>query len=288
MKIASKLKFRFFAFTAIVLGLMIVDYHSSYLHSLRSMLYSGTKPLVNVAEIPTDIAYWVQLVLQDRKLLNERNQEVEAENARLRRKVIELEDKALHGQWISELLNSKEKLNEEVLLAKLNSIDLNPLTHKIVVNRGNNEDVFIGQPVVDYRGVIGQVTDTTSHNSAVTLLTDPNHSIPVRIRRNGLLAVANGLGGSHMLSVPNIPQNQDIQVGDVLITSGLGRRFPSGYPVATITSVTRDKNAPFLEVKATPLAKIDRGYDVLLVWYGEGYNSEINTEYSMNDTGAQR
>ena len=265
-----------------------MDYHSSYLHSLRSMLYSGTKPLVNVAEIPTNVAYWVQFVLQDRKLLNERNQEVEAENARLRQKVIELEDKALHGQWISELLNSKEKLNEEVLLAKLNSIDLNPLTHKIVVNRGNNEDVFIGQPVVDYRGVIGQVTETTLHNSAVTLLTDPNHSIPVRIRRNGLLAVANGLGGSHMLSVPNIPQNQDIQVGDILITSGLGRRFPSGYPVATITSVVRDKNAPFLEVKATPLAKIDRGYDVLLVWYGEGYNSEINTEYSMNDTGAQR
>lgn len=282
-----KSAFRLSVFVILALALVELDDRSSSLSPVRATLYSLAEPLILIAEFPTKAVYWAEYLLEDKSLLNKRNREIVQENADLRLRIIELEEAAQRGDWLSEMLNASERLGLEVLLAEMLSIELNPFTRKIVIDRGDDEGVFIGQPVVDHWGVIGQVTEKTLSTSAVTLLTDPNHSIPVRVRRNGLLGVANGFGESNLLSVPNIAQHQDIREGDVLITSGLGRRFPPDYPVATVKSVVRDKNAPFLEILAEPMATLDRGYDVLLVWYQGQTSNESILEYSMNDSGVR-
>ena len=282
-----KSAFRLSVFVILALALVELDDRSSSLSPVRSTLYTLVGPLIQVAEFPTKAVHWAGYLLEDKSLLNKRNREIVQENADLRLRIIELEEAAQRSDWLSEMLNASERLGLEVLLAEMLSIELNPFTRKIVIDKGEDEGIFIGQPVVDHWGVIGQVTEKTISTSAVTLLTDPNHSIPVRVRRNGMLAVANGFGESNLLSVPNIAQHQDIREGDVLITSGLGRRFPPDYPVATVKSVVRDWNAPFLEITAEPMATLDRGYDVLLVWYQGQTGSDSTFEYSMNDSGVR-
>ena len=153
-----------------------------------------------------------------------------------------------------------------------------------MLNRGSNDRVFVGQPVIDHRGVIGQVSSITLTESAVTLITDANHSIPVRIQRNGIRAVVHGLGVPNQLLVSELQVNQDVRPGDILVTSGLGERFPLGYPVAEVTSVVRNKNVPFAEITAIPLAALDPSFEVLMVWNSAPVESGNTPVVTMNDS----
>jgi rod shape-determining protein MreC len=112
---------------------------------------------------------------------------------------------------------------------------------------------------------VGQVEEVNLHFSRVRLITDPNHALPVQISRTGLRAVAFGLGNKVKLSLPHLPREADVREGDLLITSGLGNRFPGGYPVAVIEIVDRSEGRMFAEALARPLAALDRGREVLLL-----------------------
>lgn len=260
--------------------LVTIDYRTAHLNEFRSALFWGTKPLIAVAEWPVKARVWLAGIISDRETLMARIVEVKEENANLHQRVIELEDLEQRSAWLLEMLNAREKLEHEVELASLSAISLQPQSHRVVVDLGEDDGAFIGQPVLDHRGIIGQITAVTANESAVTLLTSPNHSIPVRVRRNGLLAIANGLGLTNRLSVPYINAVQDIRVGDVLVASGIGDRFPAGYPVAKVQSVTWGEGEPFAEIVAEPLATLNYGNQVLLVWNQRTPSPEI--EYSIN------
>jgi rod shape-determining protein MreC len=135
-----------------------------------------------------------------------------------------------------------------------------------LIDKGTSSGIFVGQPVLDADAVMGQVVRTSPLTATVLLITDAAHSLPVQINRNGLRTVANGSGLIDQLSLPHLPKNADVRVGDLLVTSGLGGVFPPGYPVARIRAIRDDPGSHFATVLAEPTARLDRSHEVLLVW----------------------
>ena len=277
---AQRLDLRMALATTIAVMLIVIESNSDILRNVRTALFLVVKPVVQVAQVPSQINNSLQRNFVDREILRQRLDAITQENFELRERVNELKSQELRSQWLAELLEVREKIELPVLPANLVSVQLLPITHKVVLDRGSQQQVYIGQPVLDHRGLIGQVTDVTLNESAVTLITDAKHSVPVRIQRNGLLAIAHGLGIREQLLVSGLRTNQDVEVGDILITSGLDNRFPPGYPVAEISSVERNLNASFAEVSAVALALVDPGFEVLMVW-----NNEVNSVDTLSSIG---
>ena len=271
----QNLELRSALFAILAVAFIGIESNSDMLRNVREVLYLTVKPIVEVAQVPVAVSKVVQRHFVDREILRQRISTIAQENAELRDRVNVLEYQELRSRWLADLLEVREEIEYPVLTANLVSVQLMPLSHKIVLDRGSQQQVYVGQPVLDSRGLIGQVTEITRSDSAVTLITDSSHSVPVRLQRNGLLAIAHGLGLHNQLLVSGLRLNQDVEVGDILITSGLGNRFPAGHPVAEISRVERDPNSSFAEIIAVPLATIDPDFEVLMVWNND--RDSINT-----------
>jgi rod shape-determining protein MreC len=152
------------------------------------------------------------------------------------------------------------------VVGEILSVDMDPLRHRVMLNRGGRDGAYEGQALIDARGVVGQITRDQRDSSAAILITDPDHALPVEIVRNGLRSIAVGTGDLKRLSLPFLTRNADIKIGDLLITSGLGGAFPAGYPVGRVTQVDGSSGDAFLEVSAVPTADLDRLHEVLLVF----------------------
>ena len=150
-------------------------------------------------------------------------------------------------------------------LAPILDIDLDPTRQRLVLDAGSSDGVRVGQVVIDGGGVVGQVIATTPMHSTALLLTDPDHAVPVAVMRNGVRLVAYGTGRSDRLALASIPLSSDVKVGDIVVTSGLGERFPAGFPVGRISALRPDESRAFLVGDVTPAAQLDRGRDVLLL-----------------------
>lgn len=266
------------------IALVIVEVNTTMLQNARVALFVAVKPVVEIAQVPNLIGNALERGFAEREVLRERLLAVNQENRDLRQRVIELENQELRSRWLSELLEVREKIEYPVATANLVSVQLLPGAHKVVLDRGSKQQVFVGQPVLDQHGLIGQVTEVTRTDSAVTLITDSSHSVPVRIRRTGQLAIVHGLGLRNHLLVSGVRSSQDVVVGDVLITSGLGNRFPAGYPVAEIDSVERNLSSAFAEISATPLASIDPDFEVLMVWNDSSSALDALSTLSSNES----
>ncbi len=260
-----------------------IESNSDILHNVREVLYLTVKPIVEVAQVPVAVNKVVQRHFVDREILRQRISKIAQENAELRDRVNELEYQELRSKWLADLLEVREQIEYPVLTANLVSVQMMPMSHKVVLDRGSQQQVYVGQPVLDSRGLIGQVTEITRTDSAVTLITDSSHSVPVRLQRNGLLAIAHGLGLHNQLLISGLRLKQDVEVGDILITSGLGNRFPAGHPVAEITRVEGDPNSSFAEIIAVPLATIDPDFEVLMVWNNDRESLDSISTLTLNE-----
>ena len=274
---------RFILAIASAVVLLTLENDSAVLYTTRTVLFQSVKPLIEVAQVPYRLANNISHTFSEREQLRNRLREITEENMALRQRIIDLENEEQRSRWLAELLEAKERFQYPVSSANILSIQLQPRSRKIVLDRGQVDLVFIGQPVFDHRGLIGQVSEVTLSDSAVTLITDANHSVPIRNQRNGQIAIAQGLGLADQLEIAGIRSNQDIEVGDILVTSGLGNRFPAGYPVAEVISVVRDLNAPFAEVRAKPLTAIDPSFEVLMVWNDNPQIMNNTTSLTLND-----
>lgn len=190
---------------------------------------------------------------------------MQRENLILRANLQKLESIEAENLRLQRLLSASGPRSESAVLAQLVQVSLEPFTHRIITNRGIRAGVYIGQAVIDTEGIMGQVTGVTPFTSAVTLITDPNHAIPVQIRRNGLRAIVYGVGTAERVTVPYMTPQSDIKKGDMLVSSGMGGRFPAGYPVARVENVLIDPNEPFIEITAQPVARLDYTKQVLLI-----------------------
>ena len=246
--------------------LMVLDHRQNHLGAVRQAIGAAVYPLQVIVDAPFRLWDWIregtternQLQLEvgrlqaERLLTNVRLQRMtalEAENARLR-----------------DLLEARAQVRDDVRIAEIMAVDANPYRHNIVIDIGKRDGVYDGQAIVDVSGVIGQVIETGLATSQAMLISDPSHSLPVEVNRNGLRTIANGTGEFGRLDLPFVTNNADIRPGDLLVTSGLGGAFPAGYPVAVVETVNRIPQEPFADVTATPTAALDQVREVMLIW----------------------
>src|SRR3990167_8082304 len=169
---------------------------------------------------------------------------------------------------LREMLVSAALVADKAIAAELVEVSSEPFTRKVVVAKGSQDGVYVGQSVIDAHGVMGQVTQVAGHVSRVTLITDAGHAIPVLNNRSGLRALVFGTGNPDTVKVPYLTANADIKEGDLLVSSGMGGTFPPGYPVARVVKIVNDPNEAFLAITAKPAAQLNHGKQVLLIWRG--------------------
>ncbi len=251
---------------------------------MRTALHTVTTPFYWLADIPKRATIWSEESLVSRRTLLEQNAAQRIELLILKAKLQKLAGMAAENVRLRELLNSSTVLDSSVLVAELISISSDPRSHKIVLNKGSRDGVYIGQAVLDSEGLMGQIIDVGPNISRALLISDSSHAVPVQVNRNGVRSVAVGTGLLHELELRHVATTTDIKVGDLLVSSGLGERFPVGYPVADVTEVAIDPGQPFASVKAMPRAQLNRSRHVLLVFPQERATPAANvTELDSGD-----
>ena len=186
--------------------------------------------------------------LRDHDVRLQRMATLEAENVRLRA-----------------MLDSSLRVADRMLVAEILAVDPDPYRQRFTINRGALNGVYAGQALLDAEGVVGQIDIVDALTSQAVLISDSNHGLPVAVNRTGLRTIALGTGETGLLNLPYLTNSADVQVGDLLVTSGLGGVFPPGYPVGRVTAVQRRPGQSFARVLAQPSAGLDRGREVLLV-----------------------
>lgn len=246
--------------------LLLLDHRFHHLEQLRSTLAFVTYPLHYLADLPFTATRWLDETTSSHETLLEQNRALRAQNLRLLAELQKYESLQAENLRLRDLVDSSFKVGDRVLVAELSAVDLDPYKQQVIINKGGISGAFVGQPVLDAHAVMGQVTSVSPFASTVLLITDTSHALPVQVLRNGLRTIALGTGRIDELKLPYLPTNSDIVEGDLLVTSGLGGKFPPGYPVAKVTRIDRSPDAPFSVVLAEPRAHLDRSREVLLVW----------------------
>ncbi len=262
-EVASTL--RLLGYLALTIALVILDHRGGWLSQLRAQANVVAQPLWWLAGLPGRVTTRVQDDAATRTGLMEENQRLRNEalvaNARLAR----LQTAAADNAQLRALLGVKTSRGLDVQLAPILDIDLAPGRQRLVLDAGSRAGATVGQSVIDAGGLMGQIIETTPTHATVLLLTDPDHAVPVVVARNGVRLIVYGRGRSDLLELADVPLNSGVQVGDVLVTSGLGGRFPAGFPVGTISALRPDDSHAFLVGDVKPAARLDRGRDVLLL-----------------------
>lgn len=246
--------------------LLFLDGRNLYTQKLRYMLNTAVAPLQYIVAYPSSLIHSLRTSVTTQKALIKENQSLTAQllmaNMRSQKLLfLEKENKLLRS-----LLNSSQHLDVKVKAAELMEIATDKTNSELVLSQGSQEQVYLGQPVLDAHGVIGQVIDLSASTSRVMLLTDSRSALPVENNRTGLRAILVGRGDGKPLSLEHVAKTEKMQAGDVLVTSGAGHVFPQGYPVGIISSVEQSNHSNFLEVNVTPSAQLQRSRFVLLVW----------------------
>ncbi|WP_223471514.1 MULTISPECIES: rod shape-determining protein MreC [unclassified Pseudomonas] len=257
---------RLLVLTVLSVALMVVDARFTLLKPVRSQMSLVLMESYWITDLPQRLWQGVASQFGSRTELVAENEKLKTENLLLQGRMQKLAALTEQNVRLRELLNSSALVNEKVEVAELIGMDPNPFTHRIIINKGERDGVVLGQPVLDARGLMGQVVELMPYTSRVLLLTDTTHSIPVQVNRNGLRAIASGTGNPERLELRHVADTADIKEGDLLVSSGLGQRFPAGYPVATVKEVIHDSGQPFAIVRAVPTAALNRSRYLLLVF----------------------
>ena len=257
---------RLLVLVVLSVALMVVDARFALLKPVRSQMSLVLMQTYWITDLPQRLYQGVASQFGSRTELVAENEKLKTENLLLQGRMQKLAALTEQNVRLRELLNSSALVNEKVEVAELIGMDPNPFTHRIIINKGERDGVVLGQPVLDARGLMGQVVELMPYTSRVLLLTDTTHSIPVQVNRNGLRAIASGTGNPERLELRHVADTADIKEGDLLVSSGLGQRFPAGYPVATVKEVIHDSGQPFAIVRAVPTAALNRSRYLLLVF----------------------
>ncbi|MBT8137245.1 MAG: rod shape-determining protein MreC [Gammaproteobacteria bacterium] len=245
---------------------MMLDFRAGHLDAIRSSLSLMLHPVRVAVDLPFVAINWVGESFTLRRQLLSENERLRTDSLENAARLQRLESLLAENRRLRALMESSARVADRVLVSEIMAVDLDPLRQHIVINKGTVHGAYRGQPLLDANGIVGQITHTSPVSSEAILISDASHAVPVQINRNGLRTIAVGTGDPASLSLPFLPNNADVEVGDLLVSSGLGGNFPPGYPVATISSITRDPASPFATVRAQPAAALNRNREVLLVW----------------------
>jgi rod shape-determining protein MreC len=254
-----------FFYVGLSLALMLADQHAGYGRIARQRLSLLTTPLWLLASSPQRLYRGASEEFALRGSLEQDNRRKTRALAIAEARIRHLDAIAAENVRLRALLGGARGYSLDVRLVGVIDVDLDPSKQRLVLDGGSADGVQVGQALIDAGGVLGQVIEVTEHRAIALLVTDPDHAVPVQVARTGLRTTAYGTGSSGVLALPDIPQSADIREGDLLITSGIGGRFPAGFPVGVVRRLHADKLRLFVVGEATPSAHLDRGNEVLLV-----------------------
>lgn len=264
---APLVRLTFFGLLSVLL--MVLDARFQYAEPLRHALTVAIYPLQQIATAPVTAFNQVSDFFSSQAALRRENATLRAEQLKNSQSLLVLESLAHENAQLRELLEARKTLPAPSVFAEIVYAGRDPFSRKVIIDKGSQQGIALGQPVVDRFGVLGQVTRVLPLLAEVTLITDKNHSIPVQVLRNGLRGIAYGSGDGSTLDLRFMPANAEIQAGDVLVTSGLDGVYPRGLPVATVLKVERDPAAAFAKIGLKPSALTNQHRQVLVLQYDE-------------------
>ncbi|MFT7286609.1 MAG: rod shape-determining protein MreC [Halieaceae bacterium] len=259
----------------LIATLLVADLRFNGLAALRAVIDTALTPVYMIADIPTALGNWQENNLRSRGRLLEQNDRLRRENLVLQGRSQRLASIEAENSRLRALLKSTALLRDDMLVSEVIGVSPDPLRHQLILDKGGEAEVYLGQALIDADGLMGQVVEVSATHSRALLITDPKHSVPVQVNRSGVRAVAEGMGSLDSLAIHHVAATTDIQRGDLLVTSGLGGRFPIGFPVAVVSAVDRRPGEAFAQISATPTAALDRVRHVLLVFSAPRLETEV-------------
>lgn len=254
------------AFIVLAMIVMLADKRFDYLDRVRFTVAYLSTPVYWVADIPVRVSFWIDDVFVSHRDLIEENTQLRQELLFAQRELQLLAGLASENTRLRALQEASQAVQGRVMTAEIINVSNDPGSRRVLINRGAHNGVFEGQALLDAHGLMGQVVEVLPFTSWILLITDSRHGTPVHVNRNGERAIARGSrGGAPGLELEYVPNTADIVAGDLLVSSGLGQRFPKDYPVAEVISVIHDPGQPFALIRARPLAQMDRTRHVMLV-----------------------
>lgn len=245
---------------------MFFEPHQKSIQQIRLFFNTLITPILFLADLPYEMLEWGDRRVKTKGELIAENEELKDKITILQGQLAKFTSFRAENARLRALLGSKRKGLGKRLVAEILSVANSPQSRQVIINKGLKDDVFVGQAIIDATGIMGQIVDVSTFTSRALLITDSKHAIPVRIARNGFRAIATGKGELNKISLENIPTNEDVKTGDILLSSGLGQRFPDGYPVAQVMRVEYKPGDEYAEIEAVVLADLDRSNQILLVW----------------------
>lgn len=271
--------FRLIFVLLISAALIAADARFEQLTPVRSTLATGLAPVYWLGHAPYRFTDWVGALFVSRGDLEEQNEELRTRLLILERRSLKYAALAAENNELRRLLNSSEAVDDRVIISEVVGVSPDPFSHEIIINRGTNDGLQPGQAVLDASGLMGQVTQTSQFTSRILLVSDSSHAVPVEVVRNGLRYVLLGNGERDYLDLAHVPDTADIRKGDMLVSSGLGGRFPRGYPVAEVSEIVKEPGEPFVSIRATPKARLNQSRLVLVV-----FPQQVNAGETAPDT----
>ncbi len=269
----------------LAIALIVLDQKAIFFQKIRADLALTVLPLQYLVSVPIKTIHWIAINVTTQEQLV-------ADNARLRAHELLLESKlqkllALEREnaQLRALLKSTAHVGgARVVVAQLLAVNLDPNLQQIIVDKGMRNHIYVGQPVLDAYGVVGQVIHTGLLTSKVMLISDPKSAVPVQDYRNGIRAIALGMGSSGKLLLINVPDTSDIQKGDLFVSSGLGLRYPVGYPVGVVSELERDPTKRFATITLQPSAHLDQSQQVLMTWPNKAsLSQDVHQELNLKE-----
>ncbi|MCE0724283.1 rod shape-determining protein MreC [Legionella sp. PC1000] len=267
--------------------LMFSDYHYRYLDSVRSGFSLVVAPLQYAVDYPVRVIGWVQSLVSAKKALIAENMQLRYQQTMLEAELQKLIVIQKENLQLKELLLTSSQANTSAMAAQILAVDTSNSRQVVVLNKGKRDGAYVGQPVLDAKGVMGQIVDIGPITSTVLLISDSKSAVPVRNNRTGERAILVGTNDIEQLSLINLPKTSSIHPGDVLVTSGLDRHYPEGYPVGLVEEVNSIPGEDFVKVKVKPVALLNRNRLVLLIWSDaeqEQLNAQINERLNAKET----
>ncbi len=265
--------------------LIFFDHKMGSFETARGYLQSLVSPLQYMANVPKQMMTWAAKNIVSRQQLMKENQDFRENELFFHEQAMQLSIVRQENKRLRALLYSPVRSKTKKMFAEILSVDGDPYSHQIVINRGTSDGVYEGQPVLNEKGIVGQILHVGTNSSRVILISDISHAIPVRIQRNGLRLIASGSGKIDRLIHHFVPHSADVKEGDLLVTSGLGGKYPEGYPVSRISFVRADESREFATIYSAPVAQIDRLRYMLLLSKEEPVNKSVDSKKTKRVVG---
>ncbi len=236
----------------------------SHFRTTLSVPIASLQYLVN---LPTQIFNQIKIIIISHDDLVKQNLKLKTDQLIVRSQLQRLLAIESENDYLKALFQSSRQVKGKTLIAELLAVDSEPFVNQVILDKGARDGVYVGQPVLDANGVMGQIIEAGRITSRVLLINDPKSGIAVQNARNGLRSFAFGDSYSGKLRLMYVPKTADIRAGDIFTTSGLGDHYPEGYPVGKVVSIKKDPSNQFATIAIQPSARLNSSRQVLLVWY---------------------